>query len=108
MKKIDLKEYKDFKQYFGFYDVIIKRVSSNKDVFLESLYLSPSSYRRAKNTGNKIGKQILNDLCKHFNYKMMEEHQIGEYMYDLQVPNLSPGSSSTLLSWKEKLFGRRR
>ena len=44
----------------------------------------------------------------HFNYKMMEEHQIGEYMYDLQVPNLSPGSSSTLLSWKEKLFGRRR
>lgn len=24
---------------------------------------------------------------KYFNTKVMEEHQIGEYLYDLQVPN---------------------
>ena len=48
MKKIDLSDYKDYRQYFNFYDVIIKQVSSNKESFLESIYLSPSSYRRAK------------------------------------------------------------
>lgn len=44
----------------------------------------------------------------HLNYKVMEEHQIGEYMYDLQVPNLTVNASYTLLSWKQKLFGRKR
>ena len=112
MKKIDLKEYKDFKQYFSFYDVIIKRVSSNKDVFLESLYLSPSSYRRAKNTGNKIGKQILNDLCKHFNYKMINdlivdeiEEKINSIYYSVYYKNYDTYEDD--LFWLESMLEKR-
>lgn len=41
---------------------------------------------------------------KYFNKKVMEEHQIGEYVYDLTVPDLS--SSNTRHSWRQKLFGR--
>ena len=45
---------------------------------------------------------------KYFNEKMMEEHQIGEYMYDIHVPDFSQLSSkNTRLSWREKIFGRR-
>ena len=44
---------------------------------------------------------------KHFNKKIMEEHQIGEYLYDLQVPDLNSLSlSRTRPSWRDKLFKR--
>ena len=41
---------------------------------------------------------------KYFNKKVMEEHQIGEYVYDLTVPDLS--SSNIRHSWRRKLFGK--
>ena len=44
---------------------------------------------------------------KHFNKKMMEEHQIGEYLYDLSVPDFSSVSSDGQRSWRERLFGGR-
>jgi hypothetical protein len=44
---------------------------------------------------------------KHFNRKLMEEHQIGEYKYDLQVPNLSSLSlNSTRHTWRDIIFKR--
>lgn len=43
---------------------------------------------------------------KHFNKKFMEEHQIGDYIYDLQVPNLDRISSNTRPSWRDKIFKR--
>lgn len=37
----------------------------------------------------------------------MEEHQIGEYKYDLQVPDLNSISfGSTRYTWREKFFKR--
>ena len=36
----------------------------------------------------------------------LEEHQIGEYLYDLQVPDFSTIASNQRLSWRERLFGR--
>lgn len=42
---------------------------------------------------------------QHFNnINLMEEHQLGEYLYDLQVPELK--RLPLKLSWREKLFGR--
>ena len=41
-----------------------------------------------------------------FNKRLMEEHQIGEYVYDLQVPNMALVSSNTRPSWRDKLFRR--
>ncbi len=46
------------------------------------------------------------NIEKYFNRKLMEEHQIGEYVYDLQVPNMALVSSSTRLSWRDRLFRR--
>lgn len=44
---------------------------------------------------------------KYFNKKIMEEHQIGEYKYDLQVPDLTKASlNNTRLSWRDKIFKR--
>ena len=45
---------------------------------------------------------------QHFNHRLMEEHQIGEYLYDLQAPKLAPPSSnsSTRQSWRERIFKR--
>lgn len=41
---------------------------------------------------------------RYFNKSVIEEHQTGEYVYDLTVPNLS--SSNTRRPWRQKLFGR--
>lgn len=44
---------------------------------------------------------------KHFNKKIMEEHQIGEYVYDLTVPDLKRlPSSGARPSWRDKIFKR--
>lgn len=44
---------------------------------------------------------------KHFNRKIMEEHQIGEYMYDLQVPDLKAlPSNNARPGWRDKIFNR--
>ena len=39
MKKIDLSVYKTYKPYFEYFDVLIKSENSNKDSYLESIYL---------------------------------------------------------------------
>jgi len=46
------------------------------------------------------------NIEKYFNKRLMEEHQIGEYVYDLQVPNMALVPSGTRLSWRDKLFRR--
>lgn len=45
---------------------------------------------------------------QHFLNRLMEEHQIGEYLYDLQIPRFVSSSSnnSTRQSWRERIFKR--
>lgn len=43
---------------------------------------------------------------KYFNKRVMEEHQVGEYVYDLQIPDFNTISSTTRLSWRDKIFKR--
>ncbi|MCC8049897.1 MAG: YceG family protein [Clostridiales bacterium] len=44
---------------------------------------------------------------KYFNKNMMEEHQVGEYKYDMQVPELSSFKPvNTRHTWREKFFKR--
>ncbi|MDO4261177.1 MAG: YceG family protein [Eubacteriales bacterium] len=43
---------------------------------------------------------------KYFAGDVMEEHQIGEYEYDLQVPDFRNVSSGARLSWGERIFKR--
>ncbi len=44
---------------------------------------------------------------KYFNRKIMDEHQIGEYVYDLRVPNLEGFSGGTRQRWRDRIFKRR-
>lgn len=45
---------------------------------------------------------------KYFNHSMIEEHQIGEYVYDLQVPNFDTISTNanTRPTWRGLIFKR--
>ncbi len=44
---------------------------------------------------------------RYFNRKFMEEHQIGEYMYDLQIPRFETiSSNANRPSWRDKIFKR--
>lgn len=44
---------------------------------------------------------------KHFNKLNLEEHQIGEYKYDLKIPSITRCDNEfSPRSWKEKIFGR--
>lgn len=43
---------------------------------------------------------------KYFNKNIIEEHQTGDYIYDLQVPNLAHPLSNTRQSWRDKIFKR--
>ena len=44
---------------------------------------------------------------KYFNREIMEEHQIGEYVYDLQAPSFGAHPSNhTRRSWREIIFKR--
>ncbi len=45
---------------------------------------------------------------RHFNGKIMEEHQIGEYMYDLRTPNLEGFSARARTKWVDRIFKRGR
>ena len=43
----------------------------------------------------------------HFTRDLMEEHQIGEYIYDMQVPDLNSLSlKHTRPTWRDKIFKR--
>lgn len=43
-----------------------------------------------------------------FQKKLMEEHQIGDYRYDLQIPNFTVNSGHGKSTWRDKLFRRGR
>ena len=46
-------------------------------------------------------------LIQFFNKKFMEEHQIGNYMYDLQIPNFHSNSPNHVFqTWRDKIFKR--
>ncbi len=62
---------------------------------------------------NLVGFDILffvptgyQNIERYFNRKLMEEHQIGDYVYDLQVPNMALVSSNTRPSWCDRIFRR--
>lgn len=42
----------------------------------------------------------------YFNKKLMEEHQLGDYVYDLQIPDWSTVPLTVHKSWKDKIFKR--
>ncbi len=60
-------------------------------VGFDVLFLVPTGYQNVE---------------KYFNREIMEEHQIGDYMYDLQVPNLAHPPAGTRQRWRDKILKR--
>lgn len=63
---------------------------------------------------NLVGFDILvfvptgyQNIQNHYTEKIMEEHQIGGYLYDLIVPNLKAIPKTSTASWFRGIFGRR-
>lgn len=78
MKFIDLEEYRDCKQYFILFDILLKDTIENKEAFLESLGISPSSYRKCRKGELRIGSQIIGLLAKHFDLKIPTDELLDE------------------------------
>lgn len=64
---------------------------------------------------NLIGFDILfavptgyQNVEKFFSSKVIEEHQIGDYMYDLQIPNFDSLTGTIRQNWRNKIFKRGR
>ncbi len=55
------------------------------------LFFVPTGYRTVEN---------------HFNGDVIEEHQAGNYLYDLHIPDFRLIQSSTRQSWRDKIFKR--
>lgn len=89
---------------------LIYLVTDEKSLSLEDTILA--SYL------NLIGFDVLffvptgyQTVEKFFNGSYVDEHQIGSYQYDLQVPDLNNekgSTTSTHFNWRELLFGRGR
>lgn len=44
---------------------------------------------------------------KYFNRKLFDEYQIGEYKYDLQIPDFNHFLGNTWVrKWRDKLLGK--
>jgi hypothetical protein len=46
------------------------------------------------------------NIENHFNKRLMEEHQIGDYVYDLQVPDWAAVPLTARKSWRDIIFKR--
>lgn len=44
------------------------------------------------------------NMEKYFNLKLMEEHQLGDYIYDIQIPDWESIPLSLHTSWHDRLF----
>jgi hypothetical protein len=44
---------------------------------------------------------------KYFNNKLIEEHQMGNFVYDMAVPTLTSAPSNTHKSLRDRLFNRK-
>lgn len=44
------------------------------------------------------------NMEKYFNLKLMEEHQLGDYIYDIKIPDWESIPLSLHISWRDRLF----
>ncbi len=78
MFNINLSIYKESKQYFKLFDILLKNSNINKETFLKSNGISPSSYRKARTIEQNIGGKIIDQLCKALGYKEVSVELIEE------------------------------
>ena len=70
MIQLDFSIYKKTQIYFLFYDAFLKNKSINKEILFKKIDINYSSYRRARDYEQKVGEQILKQLCEYYQLKM--------------------------------------
>ena len=78
MKRIDLSEYKNNIKFIKLFEILIKEKYSNKDEFLTSIKITPSTFRRAREGDSKHSSQIVRTLANHFDLKYVDNKLIDE------------------------------
>ena len=76
MHQISLQIYKESKQYLGLLEIIMKNQGLNKDEFLLSHKISPTSFRRARSSEQRVGVEIIEKLAEIFDYRICTEEKI--------------------------------
>lgn len=76
MNKLDFSIYEESKSYFSLFDILIKQIASNKDEFLLQQNISPTSYRRAKTSEQKVGLDIVMKLSEYFGFRLTSKEEI--------------------------------
>lgn len=76
MHQISLQIYKESKQYLGLLEIIMKNQGLNKDEFLLSHKISPTSFRRARSSEQRVGVEIFEKLAEIFDYRICTEEKI--------------------------------
>lgn len=78
MKRISLDAYRGSSIYLYLFEAVMKKQGLNKDDFLIDHGISPSSYRRARNSEQNIGIEIMTNLASYFQFKLLSSKEIDE------------------------------
>lgn len=70
MKQFNFKIYKGSMQYLLFFDALFKDKQMNKEHYLLDNNITPSSYRRARTSEHKVGREIVDKISTYFGYKI--------------------------------------
>lgn len=81
MKNFDLSIYKGTKVYIKYFDIYMKINDLKKEEVLSKLIISNSSFRRSRESEQKIGRSIISDLANYFklnipNNELIDQLQI--------------------------------
>ncbi|MDD3383704.1 MAG: hypothetical protein PHX46_02700 [Bacilli bacterium] len=68
MEKFDYSIYKETRIYLVLYDSYIKKQGISKEVLFDKLCINNSSYRRARDYEQNVGRQIVDQLSDHYGF----------------------------------------
>lgn len=78
MEKFDYSIYKETQIYLVLYDSYIKQQGMSKEIPFEKLCINNSSYRRARDYEQNVGRKIVDQLSDHYGFIVPSTELSGE------------------------------
>ena len=78
MNNFNLEIYRTTRQYIKFFDVYIKQFEKNKETVFSQVGINNSSYRRARDNEQNVGKEIVEVLSKFYSLYVPNNTDIGD------------------------------
>lgn len=76
MNNFNLEIYRTTRQYIKFFDVYIKQFEKNKETVFSQVGINNSSYRRARDNEQNVGKEIVEVLSKFYSLRVPKYNDI--------------------------------